>query len=249
MIVGIIPARYDSTRFPGKLLADLNGKPVLERTWSQVKKAISFDRVIIAAGDAMIASAARRFGAEVIELYDDVPSGSDRIWKAVEKLKLNYQTPEFIVNIQGDEPFIRPDTIDSIVEKLESDPTVSVATAAAIIKYEEEYLSESVVKVVIDNADDALYFSRSPIPHGWSTELKNAYRHLGIYAYKYQALKSFIHWNVSELEQMERLEQLRFIENGVNIKVAIVEEEGVGIDTEDDLMIARRIFSENESVI
>lgn len=241
-VVGIIPARYGATRFPGKLLADLHGKSVLERTWLQVKQADRLDEVYIAAGDDRIASAARDFGAEVIEVFDDVPSGSDRIWKAAEQLELNGQCHNVVVNVQGDEPFIDPATINLMVDHINVEHNITVVTAATFIISAEAYLSNSVVKVVFDINCKALYFSRSPIPHGWILGKSNAYRHLGIYAYTVNALRDFILWDISVLERVENLEQLRFLENGMDIEVTIVEDRGVGIDTEEDLIAARKLF-------
>ncbi|MDP8229180.1 MAG: manno-octulosonate cytidylyltransferase, partial [Candidatus Electryoneaceae bacterium] len=203
MIIGVIPARFASTRLPGKLLADLGGQSVLERTWRKAKEAVTLDRIIIAAGDERISESAREFGGEVVEVFDDLQSGSDRIFRAVENLEkssigtVDDDSVEFniIVNIQGDEPFLDPTTIDRTVERLQLDSKAQVATPAAPISTPEDFANPAVVKVVMDATEYAMYFSRSPIPYGWNslynsvhTEI-TAYHHIGLYAYRRSALR------------------------------------------------------------
>lgn len=250
MIIGVIPARFDSTRLPGKLLADLGGLSVLERTWSQALKAGTLDRVVIAAGDEHISIAARRFGAEVVEVFDDLPSGSDRIYRAVQILETNGNPTEFdiIVNIQGDEPFLDPTTIDRTVERLEIDREAQVATPASPIITPAEFADPTVVKVVMDSSEYAMYFSRSPIPYGWDgpdnpvhTE-KTTYHHIGLYAYRRSALSDFVKLSPSPHEKIERLEQLRLLYYGIKVAVVVVESAGIGIDTVEDLLNARKAF-------
>ncbi len=241
MVIGIIPARYDSTRLLGKLLADINGREVLERTWLRAQVAKSLDRLIIAAGDEKIASAARSFGAEVVEVYEDLPSGSDRIWRAAQQLEQHGASIDIIVNIQGDEPFLDPEAINAVVKRLQDDPLAGVATPVSLIQDEDEYLSSSAVKVVLDDSGTALYFSRAPIPFSWSKDKSKAYRHIGLYAYRRSVLEQFVHWSTSPLEKVERLEQLRLLHFGVKIVTVLIESGGIGIDTVEDLIRARQI--------
>lgn len=235
MIIGVIPARYASTRFPGKLLADLHGKPVLQWTWEWACKAESLDKVVIAAGDEKIASAAAGFGAEVVNVFKDYASGSDRIADAVQQLEAGGDSYEIVVNIQGDEPLLNPEHIDQAVKRLQSDTEAGVATLIAEIEDEHEFNEHSLVKAVIDKQGRALYFSRAPIPFTKEFTPGSAYKHIGLYVYRRQVLKDFIGWQACELENIERLEQLRLLYYGVKIATVIVEASGVGVDTEDDL--------------
>jgi 3-deoxy-manno-octulosonate cytidylyltransferase (CMP-KDO synthetase) len=247
LIVGIIPARFASTRFPGKLLADLNGRPVLQWTWERASRAKSLDRLMIAAADEKIARAARAFGAEVIDVFKDYSSGSDRIAEAVRQLEKRGERIEIVVNIQGDEPLLDPAVIDAVVERLIADPDAGVATAAAPINSEEDYLAPSCVKVVIDARGHALYFSRAPVPAGWKsgrTDISGcpSYRHIGIYAYRAEVLKRFTGLSPSPLELTEKLEQLRLLEHGVKFAVVVAEQAGMGVDTEEDLERVKRMI-------
>ena len=179
LTIGIIPARFASTRFPGKLLADLRGKPVLQWTWEAALKAKLLDRVVIAAGDKKIFDAAKGFGAEVVKVFGDVPSGSDRVWRAYQmrnaECGMRNDEADIIVNIQGDEPMLDPRTVDAVVRQLQKDPQAGVGTAVARIKSKPEFENPSVVKVVMTADHRVLYFSRSPIPNGWTpkSEIRN----------------------------------------------------------------------------
>ncbi|NQT34987.1 3-deoxy-manno-octulosonate cytidylyltransferase [bacterium] len=242
-VIGLIPARYASTRFPGKLLADLNGKPVLQWTWEKACEAESLDRVIIASGDEKITVAARDFGAEVIDVFEDCASGSDRIARALHQLEDDGERFDIVVNIQGDEPLLDPATIDKVVERLLSDPEAGVATSATPIRTEGEYRDSSVVKVVMDKSGRSLYFSRSPIPHGWNSREGVAYCHIGLYAFRRDVLIDFTNRLPCEIEKAERLEQLRLLHHGIEVVVVAVEESGIGIDTEEDLEMVKITLS------
>lgn len=244
-VIGVIPARFDSKRFPGKLLADLAGKTVLEWTWQLARQADRLDNLVIASGDARITETANSFGAEVIKVYSDCPSGSDRIEKAVKSLEANGCDSNIVVNIQGDEPMLEPGIIDVIISRLESDSNAGVATPIAAIKTLEEFLDPSVVKTVIDSCNHALYFSRQPIPHGWSGSGESAFRHIGLYAYRRDILKEFTCWRPCSLEKLEQLEQLRLLHHGVTIAVAVVESVCPGVDTEEDLEKIRKLWSKS----
>ena len=260
MVIGVIPARFASTRFPGKLLADLNGKPVLQWTWEAALKAKLLDRVVIAAADGKIFNAAKRFGGEVVKVFEELPSGSDRVWRAYCRLQIadcrlrsestiNNQQSTIIVNIQGDEPMLDPKTVDAVVRRLQNDPEAGVATAVALIRSKRDYEDPSVVKVVMTAGCRVLYFSRSPIPHGWTPKSRiqnpkspTAFRHIGIYAYRCEALERFVNLPPSSLEVAEKLEQLRLLQAGTIYTAAVVKSAGVAVDTEEDLGRVRQII-------
>ena len=238
------------------MLLEVEGKPVLWHTWSRASKATRLDRLVIAAGDEIIANAARSWGADVVETFDECQSGSDRVWQAYKKvqsaecrLQRKGQADAFVrpadivINIQGDEVQLDPRTIDAVVTKLLADPEAGVGTAAAPIIEEADYQGDAIVKVVLDAHDRALYFSRAPIPYGkfQKSEIKNQklLRHIGIYAYRKEALEQFVALPPSRLELTERLEQLRLVEQGVRYCVAIVEHAGVEVNTAEDLAKVR----------
>jgi len=264
MVIGIIPARIGSTRLPGKMLADIGGKPLLWHTWNRAAKATRLDRLVIAAGDKTIAEAARGFGAEVVEAFDDVPSGSDRVYVAYQKIQLKGEgcglqiddsrallrksrihdaDINVVLNIQGDEPQIDPAAIDLAVEVLVADKEAGVGTVVAPITTYNEYIEPSVVKVVLDANNRALYFSRSPIPSGINADFNpvttKLFRHMGLYAFRPEVLKTFTKLPQSRLEISERLEQLRLMEAGVRFAVGLVERAGMEVNTSEDLAVVR----------
>jgi len=263
LIYGIIPARFGSTRLPGKMLLEVEGKPVLQHTWSRASKATRLDRLVIAAGDQIIADAARSWGADVVEAFDECQSGSDRVWQAYRKMELRGDgcglkiddpralgrknaiestSDDVVINIQGDEVQIFPETIDAVIEKLLSDPASGVGTAAAPIERYEDYTGDAVVKVVTDLLGRALYFSRAPIPSQVTLEKwdrMTPLRHIGIYAYRREVLELFTKLPACQLELTERLEQLRLVEQGIRYSVAVVEHAGVEINTAADLELVR----------
>lgn len=227
--VGIIPARWSSTRFPGKPLHLIAGKPLLQRVWERCMKAKSLHSVIVATDDMRIADAAFDWGAEVALTSENHRSGTDRIAEVARKAK----EFEFIVNIQGDEPLIEPRLIDRIIGKLRSDPAVEIVTAAHSFESQKDAQSPHQVKVVVDVAGNALYFSRVPIPfHGNDRSL--SLRHQGIYGFRRDALLQFVKWKPAPLERAESLEQLRALENGVKVHVLITAKGSPGIDTPAD---------------
>jgi 3-deoxy-manno-octulosonate cytidylyltransferase (CMP-KDO synthetase) len=242
MIIGIIPARFESTRLYGKPLVDIGGKPMLQHTFESVQKSKLISDIVIAVDDERVYEAAKSFGAQVTMTPKDLNSGSDRIAYVAEKLS----TAEIIVNIQGDEPFIPGKMIDEAIEPLLFDKRVSVSTLAKRITTPDELNSPTIPKVVFDYHNNALYFSRSPIPYvrdviSDTQKLRTAeiYKHIGLYVYRKQSLLNFTSMRPTDLEKYEKLEQLRMLENGMKIKVVITEYESISIDTEDDLMIAR----------
>lgn len=234
-MLGIIPARYASTRFPGKPLHPIAGKPLIQRVVEQSRKARSLSEVIVATDDARIAEVAKRF-CRVEMTREDHPSGSDRIAEVAERCEC-----EAVVNIQGDEPLIDPAVIDAVAGALALN---AMSTAATRIQHTDEYDNPNVVKVVVNAADRALYFSRRTIPYlraaaGRSTSEQLAafpfLKHLGIYGYRREALLRLVKFPVSPLENAEKLEQLRALENGIGIAVVKVDYDSVGVDVPEDV--------------
>ena len=223
---GIIPARWGSTRFPGKPLHLIAGKPLLRRVWEQCKQAKQLDRVIIATDDMRIAEAAFNWGAEVALTAANHCSGTDRIAAVARKAKQF----AFIINIQGDEPLVEPRLIDNIVTKLRSGLAVEMVTAAHPFENPDSALSPHQVKVVVDLASNALYFSRAAIPFPGNSP-SVLLRHQGIYGFRRKTLLQFVKWKPTPLERAESLEQLRAIENGVKVHVLITAKGSPGIDT------------------
>ena len=228
----VIPARYASTRFPGKPLAELLGKPLIEHVYSRALEAETVDRVLVATDDRRIMEAVRRFGGDCVMTGTGHRSGSDRLGEVARNLDA-----DVIVNVQGDEPLIDPAVIDAVVEVHGKEHAPDIATVAVSLTVEHDYMDRNVVKVVTDSRGYALYFSRSGIPHGWQEGSNGALRHVGIYAYSRKALLDFVALPVGKLEKLEDLEQLRALENGMSILVVKVDEfNGIGVDTPEDLL-------------
>lgn len=231
---GIIPSRFGSSRFPGKPLALLAGKPLVVWVVEAVKKAKSLDEVLVATDDARIADTVARHGGRAVMTPSELPSGTDRIACAAG----NFADDDILVNIQGDEPLINPELIDALVLKLKLSTKWDMATAVAPLKTAADLAAKTVVKVVLDKDDGALYFSRAPIPcdrdntPDFASELY--VRHLGIYAYRGGFLKRYIREPQCALEKTEKLEQLRALYMGAKIAVVRTEDEGVGVDTPED---------------
>jgi 3-deoxy-manno-octulosonate cytidylyltransferase (CMP-KDO synthetase) len=226
--VGIIPARWASTRFPGKLLYPIAGKPLLRHVWERCKAARKLDSVIIAADDMRIADAAFQWGAEVALTSPNHQSGTDRVAEVARKAR------QFglIVNIQGDEPLIDPRLIDKVVEQVRHDRRIDIVTAANPFETPAEASSPHQVKVVVDLCGNALYFSRFAIPFVRSRSAPVKYlRHQGIYGFRRKALLQFVRWKPTPLERAESLEQLRALENGVKVHVLVTRHGSPGVDT------------------
>ena len=240
--IGIIPARYGSTRFEGKLLADFCGKPVIQHTWENAKRSRAIEDLIIATDDKRIYNAAKGFGAKVIYTSKAHKSGSDRLTEAVASIDT-----EIVVNIQADEPLVHPTMIDDVVGPLLKDKAIDMTTLCHKIKNKEELLDLNVVKVVMDRKGFAMYFSRAPIPYDQQTmdngrRPANRYKHIGLYGYSKDFLFTFKSLPQSPLEKIEKLEQLRVIENGYRIKVIETKYDTVGIDTPADLLKATELI-------
>ncbi len=237
--LAILPARWASTRFPGKPLHEINGRPLLWHTWSQVRRAKLVSRVIVATDDTRIAEAAVGFGAEVALTDSNHPSGTDRIAEVARR----ETQAAIIVNVQADEPRMAPDTIDRLIGLLREDPKCGMATAAHGIREEADWENPNVVKVVLAADGTALYFSRSTIPFRREKGGRPMRRlqHQGIYAFRRRTLLDFVSWPPTPLEQAECLEQLRALEHGVRIRVLVTKSGTHGVDTLDD---ARKIERE-----
>ncbi len=235
-IVGIIPARWGSTRFPGKSLHPVAGKPLIQQVWERARKASRLDRVIVATDDMRIAEAAFGFGAEVAMTSDHHTSGTDRVAQVAARLERDVT---HCINIQGDEPTIPPKLIDRLAEALRRDRTLEMVTAANALTDPEEAKNPNCVKVVLAKDGHALYFSRSVIPHpfGSAADLSTVpyYRHQGIYGYERRFLKKFVRWRQTAYEKAERLEQLRALEHGTRIRVLITGHLSLGVDTPEDV--------------
>ena len=228
--VGIIPARWSSTRFPGKALHLIAGKALLRRAWERSMRAKNLDSVIIATDDMRIAESAFNWGAEVALTSPKHRSGTDRV------AEVSRQAKEFalVVNIQGDEPLIDPRLIDQLVEKLRSDRSINIVTAAHPFADPAEAQSPHQNKVVLDRNNCALYFSRSVIPYAANNSGVRYLRHHGIYGFRRDALLQFVEWEPSPLERTESLEQLRALENGVKVHVLVTRHGSPGVDTPAD---------------
>ncbi|MCA0362445.1 MAG: 3-deoxy-manno-octulosonate cytidylyltransferase [Bacteroidetes bacterium] len=236
-ILGVIPARYASTRFPGKLLKEVGGKSILRMVYEQCKKTKSLNRVVVATDNELVYQHVESFGGDVLMTSESHQSGTDRCAEVAKELHGNTDF-DFIVNIQGDEPLIDPDTIDSLCSRLDAD--TQILTAYKPIKTLDELLNPNLVKVVLGEKKQALYFSRSPIPHirGIAVDewlKKNTFfQHIGLYVYSVEVLEKIVKFPVSKLENLEKLEQLRWLSNGFKINGVEVESESIGIDTPED---------------
>jgi 3-deoxy-manno-octulosonate cytidylyltransferase (CMP-KDO synthetase) len=239
--VVIIPARFGSTRLPGKPLAEIAGKPMIQHVYEQALRAKLVHDVIVATDDVRIIAAVEKFGGHAMITPADAPSGSDRIAHVASQLR----DAEIIVNVQGDEPFIPPAMIDEAIRPLHADPHVRVGTLARRIEHVEDLQDPAVVKVVIGRNGNALYFSRSSIPYGrdiTATELLKhvrVYRHIGLYVYRREFLLHYTALPQTPLEQAEKLEQLRILEHGYPIRVAVTTRHSIAVDTPADLERAR----------
>jgi 3-deoxy-manno-octulosonate cytidylyltransferase (CMP-KDO synthetase) len=239
-ILGVIPARFSSSRFPGKVLALISSKTMLQHVYERACQARYLTSTIIATDDDQVHTVAKSFGARVIMTRPDHLSGTDRVAEAA-----SAENAEIVVNIQGDEPLIDPAAIDTAILPLVHEPSVVMATLKKRIEYPREITDPNVVKVVTNAENDAIYFSRCPIPYmrqDSGGSIGTAYfKHIGLYVYKREFLLGYSSLPVGPLEQAERLEQLRAIENGFRIRVVETEYESLGVDTPADLERVSRL--------
>jgi 3-deoxy-manno-octulosonate cytidylyltransferase (CMP-KDO synthetase) len=244
-VIGIIPARYQSTRLQAKLLADICGKPMIQRTYEGAAKASLLSELIVAADDQRIIDAVRSFGGRAVMTSTSHRSGTERCAEVAGGLGC-----DIIVNIQGDEPLIQPEVVDEAAKLLIEDPVPEMATLASKSDLQEELLDRAVVKVVFDSDSYALYFSRALIPHSKTGTLKQGiayYRHIGIYAYRRDFLLRYVNLPRSKLEIAEELEQLRALDNGHRIKVGVVQHYSLNVDTPEHLEKVRKIVCQSSS--
>ncbi len=248
-VVAVIPARWHSTRLKGKILADINGKPMVQHVWEKVKKAHLIDDVIIAVDKERVKKRVEAFGAKAVLTSPEQPSGSDRIAEVV-----NSMDADIVINVQADEPLIHPLMIDELAQVFEYEPKVQMATLIKRIHRVEEVNDPNVVKVVVDRKGFALYFSRSPIPSiarrleengkmHTEVDISNRYfKHIGLYSYTKDFLFTFTNLPKSTLEQEEKLEQLRVLEHGYRIKTIETRFDTVSVDTQEDLDYVRELM-------
>jgi len=244
-VIGVVPARYQSTRFSGKVLVDILGKPMLQHVWERAKQALLLEDLIIACDDERVAEVARGFGAKVVLTSKDHTCGTDRIIEVVNPLEV-----KIVINIQADEPLIHPTMIDKVAQALLDDASISMATLMKRIEEPQEVSDPNVVKVVVDRNNFALYFSRATIPyraHNAEVESVAYYKHIGLYGYTKDFLFTYKNLPTSELEKIEQLEQLRVLQEGFRIKVIETKYDTIGVDTPQDLEKAKQ-FLEKEKI-
>jgi len=240
-VVVVIPARYGSTRLPGKPLVPLAGTPMIQRVYDRANCAQRVHRVIVATDDDRIVQAVQSFGGEARMTRADHRTGTERVAEVAA-----HETGDIFVNVQGDEPLLDPRAVDTAVEALLEDPQASVATVATPIKTPADIMDPNVCKVVLDFDENALYFSRAPIPWVRDTHSKiqvRHWKHLGLYVFRRDALLEYPTLPQGELERIEQLEQLRWLENGWKIRVAEVEHDAVSVDVPEDIPRVEKLLS------
>jgi 3-deoxy-manno-octulosonate cytidylyltransferase (CMP-KDO synthetase) len=242
-VIGVIPARYSSVRFEGKVLADILGKPMIQHVWERAGQALTLDDLIIACDDERVADAARGFGAKIVMTAKGHVSGTDRICEVINPIDV-----KIVINIQGDEPLIHPTMIDNVSRALLDDNSISMATVIKRIESQDILNEPHMVKVVKDKNNFALYFSRAQIPfHAQDSEIKSPvyYKHIGLYGYTKDFLFIYKNLPASDLEKTERLEQLRVLEEGFRIKAIETKFDTIGVDTPEDLEKVREYLERN----
>ena len=240
--LGVIPARYGSTRFEGKVLARLGDRPLFGHVADHAREATTLSRILVATDDERVMRAAREAGVEAMLSPDTLPSGSDRVAFVADRLDSEGDRYDVVVNLQADEPFLPGRAVDTAVRLLENDAEAAMGTLAVPMD-RGDAMDPHAVKVVLDRRGRALYFSRSAVPHGSGAAGAPYLRHIGLYAYRRSYLKRFVTLGPSPLESLERLEQLRALEDGAVIKVAVGDWPAVSVDTRDDLARAERFLA------
>ena len=239
LVIAIVPARYQSTRLPGKALADIAGRPMIEHVYRRAAAARTVARVIVATDDQRIADAVARFGGDAVMTSPSHQSGTDRLAEVAASLPC-----DIVVNVQGDEPVLAPDTIDAAVEPLLADPAVAMSTLRRRITDPAEHDNPNVTKVVVDQHGFALYFSRAPIPHTRPGQpAAPAWAHIGLYVYRRDTLLRLAALPPTAMERAEALEQLRALEHGIRIKVVQTASAAIGVDTPEDLARVRALLA------
>jgi len=243
-VIGIIPARYSSSRFAGKVLADILGKPMIQHVWERAKQAFLLDDLIIACDDERVASVAKEFGANIVLTAKGHLSGTDRISEVVNPIDV-----KIVINIQADEPLINPIMIDNVAQALLDDQTLAMATLMKKIEDPSDLSDPHIVKVVVDKNNFALYFSRAAIPfraQNSQIDYPVYYKHIGLYGYTKDFLFTYKNLSLSNLERTECLEQLRVLEEGFRIKVIETKYDTQGVDTPQDLEKVREILAKEK---
>jgi 3-deoxy-manno-octulosonate cytidylyltransferase (CMP-KDO synthetase) len=244
VIWAVIPARYAATRLPGKPLVQLAGKSMIQRVWEQVSRAKKIAKVVVATEDERIRAAVQAFGGEAVMTRADHRTGTDRIAEVAVAAHA-----DIFINVQGDEPLISPDAVDELASAIAEDETVQLATLAVPLQNPKDIMDPNIVKVVLDFNGDALYFSRAPIP--WVRDTANAVharhlKHLGLYAYRREALLDYRTLPPGDLERVEQLEQLRWMENGYKMRVAETEHDSVSVDVPEDVARVEKLINAGE---
>ena len=236
--IAFIPARYAATRFPGKLMQKIGDQTIISMVYKNAVDMKLFDDVVVVTDSDIISDEIKKSGGTVVKSTKPHESGSDRIAEACEHMDV-----DIVVNIQGDEPFIKKQPLEDLINSFE-EPRVAVASLMQKYPENESYENSNIVKVVCNKFNDALYFSRSMIPYKRNKEAKEVlYRHIGVYAYRKKTLLDFTTWPMGVLEKMEMLEQLRYLENGISIRMIETNEASVGIDTPEDLKKAIAFYN------
>ena len=238
----VIPARYSSTRLPGKPLKLIAGVPMICRVYDRASQAKLIDKAIVATDDERIFNAVKEYGGEAMMTRADHPTGTDRLAEVAN----NFSDVDVIVNVQGDEPLIEPSLIDDLIRLFNEDPNLQMTTVSTELKEESEINNPNNVKVISDLNGYALYFSRSVIPYPRNAGKSKVYKHIGIYAYRRDFLLKYAKMLPTPLEQSESLEQLRALENGYKIKVLRSDNQFIGVDTEEDLKLVNEIYNKME---
>lgn len=254
-VAAVIPARWDSTRLKGKILADINGKPMIQHVWERVKKARCVDEVVIAVDRDKVQKIVESFGAKAIFTSPEQPSGTDRLAEVASSVDA-----DVYINIQGDEPLVHPLMVDELAQVFEYERNIQMATLIKRIHNKNDVTNPNVVKVVVDRKGFALYFSRSPIPYirdkGDTGSIEDMdpenitgryFKHIGLYSYTKDFLFTYTNLPKSTLEKDEKLEQLRVLEHGYKIKTIETRYDTIGVDTQEDLEKVREILRESEN--
>lgn len=245
-VVGVIPARWQSSRFPGKPLVHILGKSLIRRSYENALRCTCLDTVVIATDDQRIFNHAQEFGAKVFMTSPSCPTGTDRVWEVIER---HFEKAEIVVNIQGDEPCLDPAVVDTLVHKLSLSPEAVLTTPVAKMTDPRSIASTNAVKCVFDREGRALYFSRSPIP--WARQGGNTppyYRHLGVYCFRRTFMQKYVRLKRTPLQESEDLEQLKILESGFPIHVCIVDDQATGVDTPEDLKAVENFLCQKENM-
>lgn len=240
--IALIPARYAATRFPGKLMHQLGDKTIIRRVYENTKNTLLFDEVIVVTDSDIIFTEIVQNGGYAVMSRKEHESGSDRIAEAVEDIDV-----DIIVNVQGDEPFVKKELLENLLSAFENDPTHKIEVASLMFPTVNEEIIQNPnhVKVVVDKNNNALLFSRSVIPFQREKNIEPVYyKHIGIYAYRKKTLMNFTRWEMTPLESIEKLEQLRYLENGIKIKMVLTDESPLSIDTPEDYEMAKKLLTQ-----